>query len=123
MVLGLVLFNIFINDLDEGIESTLSKFADNTKLGGVADTPEGCAAIHQDLDRLEICAERKMMRFNKSMFRVLHLGRNNCMHQYRLGDDLLERSSEEKDLRVLVNNRLAMSQQCALVAMFTELRI
>ena len=45
------------------------------------------------------------------------------MHQYRLGDDLLERSSEEKDLRVLVNNRLAMSQQCALVAMFTELRI
>ena len=42
------------------------------------------------------------------------------MHQYRLGDDMLEMSSVEKDLGALVDNRLAVSQQCALVAKKTS---
>ena len=82
----------------------------------MADTPEGFTAIQRDLDKLESWAEKNQMRFNKSKCTVLHLGRNNCMDQYRLEDDVLERSSPEKNLNVLMDNRLAMSQQCALVA-------
>ena len=39
-MLGPVLFNFFINDVDDGAESTPSRFADVTRPGGVADTPE-----------------------------------------------------------------------------------
>ncbi|RMB98723.1 hypothetical protein DUI87_24942 [Hirundo rustica rustica] len=39
---------------------------------------------------------------------------NNLLYQHRLGTDLLGSSSEEKDLRVLVDNKLSVSQQCAL---------
>jgi len=83
--------------LDEELECTLSTFADDTKLGGVVDTPAGCAAIQQDLDRLESWAERNLMRFSKGKCRDLQLGRNNPMHQYRLGVDLLQSSSVERD--------------------------
>ena len=105
-VLGPVLFNLFVNDLDAGTEYTLSKFSDDTKQGGV----------QRDLDRLESWAERNLMKFNKGKCRVLQLGRNNLMHQYRLGADVLESSARERDLCVLVDDKLTMSQQCALAA-------
>ncbi|KAJ7421937.1 hypothetical protein BTVI_16117 [Pitangus sulphuratus] len=93
--------------LDEGIESLLSKFA-----GRSGQYPQVlCSTSEGPLQVGEMSREE----ISEIQQRQMHLWKNNPMHQYRLGAELLESSSVEKDMVVLVDKKLSISQQCTLV--------
>lgn len=78
--MGLVLFTLLISDLNEGTECTCSRSDDDTKLGGVADTPKCCAAVLQDMARHRSQAERSLVKFKEGKCKVLRLRKKNPGH-------------------------------------------
>ncbi|PKU41658.1 rna-directed dna polymerase from mobile element jockey-like [Limosa lapponica baueri] len=82
-----VLLNIFVRDMNSGIEYTRSKFADDTKLCGAVDMLEARDVIQRDLDRLERWACANLVKFNKAKGKDPHLGCCNPKHKYRLGGE------------------------------------
>ncbi|PKU44849.1 rna-directed dna polymerase from mobile element jockey- hypothetical protein [Limosa lapponica baueri] len=97
-ILGPVLFNIFVGDMDSGIECSLSKFADNTKLCGVVDMLEGTDAMQRDPNRLDRWAQANIMKFNKAKYKVLHISQSNPKHKHRLDGEWIDSSPEGKGL-------------------------
>ena len=114
-VLGLVLFDIFVGDMDSGMACTLGKFTNDTKGCGAVDTLDGRDAIQRALTGFRV-GPVTLMKFNKAKCKVLHMGWGNPKHKYRLGREWIESSPEEKGLGVLVDEKLHMTQQCGLAA-------
>lgn len=80
------------------------------------DVSEGRSLLQRDLDRLEEWASKNCMEFKKDKCKLLHLGQHNQRVQYRPGSVWLRNILAERDLGVLVDNKLNMSQQCIVAA-------
>ncbi|KAK8727094.1 hypothetical protein OTU49_009939, partial [Cherax quadricarinatus] len=96
-VLGPLLFIIYINDLDEGITSDISKFADDTKIGRIIDSNVDVRELQKDLDKLYSWSEKWQMQFNVDKCKVLKLGSVHNPSTYKLNNVELSHTDCKKD--------------------------
>ena len=114
-ILGPILFLIFINDLPLEVLSRLSLFADDSKLFSriinnrnkkVKYGDNGSKMLQKDLDTVLEWANKWKMEFNVDKCKIMHLGNSNPKNSYNMGGRTLEETSEERDLGVLIDNKL-----------------
>ena len=113
-VLGPVLFLLFINDLDEATteKQIIKKFADDTKIAQVIESDSDAGELQASLDRLCEWADKWGMSFNVAKCHVMHIGAHNPMHSYTMNGAALGTTASERDIGVIVNNKLKPTQQC-----------
>uniref|UniRef100_A0A8C5MJL4 Reverse transcriptase domain-containing protein n=1 Tax=Leptobrachium leishanense TaxID=445787 RepID=A0A8C5MJL4_9ANUR len=111
-VIGLILFNLFINELEIVIESHVSVFADDTNLGKVIQCEQDVTSLQRDLDRLGDWALKWQMKFNLDKCKVMHFGVKNTQVIYTLNGTELGKCKQEKDLGIIIDFKLSNNVQC-----------
>ena len=116
-VLGGILFDIFIDDIDEAaLHALLRKFADDTKLAMVVEGKDDARRMQQNLDNLCKWAKKWEMRFNAKKCKVIHFGRKNEQHKYTMDGGQIMSDTSEKDLGVWVEDSMKPTKQCQMAA-------
>ena len=115
-VLGPLLFLLFIDDLDDSLDSFLEKFADDTKIFREVNNNQDRNKLQRDLDELMKWTTGSLMKFNIGKCKIMHMGSKNCKFRYNLNGIDLQEVSEEKDLGIMMNNNLKSGLQCEAAA-------
>ncbi|CAM5152026.1 unnamed protein product [Natator depressus] len=112
-VLGPVLFSIFINDLEKGVNSEVAKFADDTKLLKIVKSQADCKELQKYLSELCDWATKWQMKFSVDKWKVMHIGKHNPNYTYKMMGSKLVVTTQKRDLGVIVDSSLKTSTQCA----------
>ena len=81
---GLMLFNLFVADLDSAVECTFSKFVGDINFCDVVNTVKIRGAIQRDRDKLQRWVYENIVKINKTMCKDVHMGQSNAMHKCKL---------------------------------------
>ncbi len=111
-VLGPVLLIIYINDVDVGLNSFVSKFANDTKIGNSITDDRDRLSLQEDLRKITQWFERWEMPFNVNKCHILHVGTRCQKYDYKVNDVKLDSVQCVKDLSVSIASNLKFSQQC-----------
>ena len=113
-VLGPILFDIFINDIDllAALIDILRKFADDTKLGKIIASVEDSEVLQDCLNMLVDWADKWGMSFNTGKCKVMHVGSSNQKAQYTMAGAVLGTTETERDIGVLVSDNMKPGKQC-----------
>lgn len=114
-VLGPLLFLLFINDIDRGLNSNVLKFADDMKLFRNVSDLFDIDKLRNDLVKLCDWSIEWLMLFNIEKCKVLHFGRNNLRATYVMDGKVLDDLDVERDLGVLISSDLKVNKQCCKV--------
>ncbi len=109
-VLGPVLFIIYINGVDVGLNIRISKFAEETKIGSSVLTDEDRQSIQEDFHN--IWSDRWKMPFNVDKCQVLQVGTRSKKFDYEMRGVKLICVQCVKDLGVKIASNFKFSQQC-----------
>ena len=112
-VLGPILFVVFINDMPNVVDSLCQLFADDAKLFRNVNLRENenTSKLQVDINNMTEWSTKWQLLFNTGKCKVLHIGNNNPNHRYKMNGQKLEQIEEEKDLGVIVDNKLKFHKQ------------
>ncbi len=107
-----ILFIIYINDIDVGLNNFISKFADDTKIRNSIITDHNSMSLQDDLRKISEWSKTWRMPFNGNKSHVLQVGTRNQKFDYQMNGTNIESVQCVKDLGVTIVSSLSFSQQC-----------
>ena len=102
--------------MEDDISSKVLTFADDKKVFRKVTNDTDKQSLQDDLDKLVKRSEKWQMLFNFGKCICIHVGHGNLDEEYKMGDVVLGRTTQEKDLGVTLSADMNVSEQCGIAA-------